>query len=73
MENGAKRYQPPANRTLFLNCSTPNVVCNTVNCTAGPFDSTFQSSAVIKLTMILNITDLGMFIHLFLACSIMFQ
>lgn len=59
MQNGAKGYQPPANRTLFLNCSTPNVVCNTVKCTAGPFDSTIQSSAVIRMTMILKINDLG--------------
>jgi hypothetical protein len=61
MQKGAKGYQPPANRTLFLNCSTPNVVCNTVKCTAGPFDSTIQSSAVIRMTMILKINDLGAF------------
>ena len=71
MQNGAKGYQPPANRTLFLNCSTPNVVCNTVKCTAGPFYSTIPSSAVIKMTMILKISDLGMFIYLFLAYLIM--
>jgi hypothetical protein len=71
MQNGAKGYQPPANRTLFLNCSTPNVVCNRVKCTAGPFDSTFQSSAVIKIIMILKINDLGVFIYLLLAYLIM--
>lgn len=71
MQNGANGYQPPANRTLFLNCSTPNVVCNTVTCTAGPFDSAFQSSALIEMTMILKISDLGMFIYLFLVYLIM--
>jgi hypothetical protein len=65
MQSEAKGYQPPANRTLFLNCSTPNVVCNTVKCTAGPFDSTTQSSVVIKMAMILKISDLGMFVYLF--------
>jgi hypothetical protein len=60
--NETKGYQPPANRTLFLNCSTPNVVCNTVKCTAGPFDSTPQASAVIAIMMTLKISDLGMFI-----------
>lgn len=64
IQNEAKGYQPPANRTLFLNCSTPNVVCNTVKCTAGPFDSTPQSSAVIAIMMTLKISDLGMLIYL---------
>ncbi|XP_023718571.1 integrin alpha-9 isoform X3 [Cryptotermes secundus] len=59
IQNEAKGYQPPANRTLFLNCSTPNVVCNTVKCTAGPFESTPQSSAVIAIMMTLKISDLG--------------
>lgn len=71
MQNEARGYQPPANRTMFVNCSTPNVVCNTVKCTAGPFDSTSQSSAVIRLTMILKISDLGTFIYLFLVYLIM--
>lgn len=60
LQNEVKGYQPPANRTLFINCSTPNVVCNAVKCTAGPFDSTSQSSAIIAMNMILKISDLGM-------------
>jgi hypothetical protein len=71
MQNGTKGYQPPANRTLFLNCSTPNVVCGAIKCTAGPFDSTFQSSAIITLKMNLNTSTLGMFVYLFLAYLIM--
>jgi hypothetical protein len=62
IQNGAKGYRLPSDRTLFLNCSTPNVACRTIKCTAGPFDSTFQSSAVITMTMILNISGLGMFV-----------
>jgi hypothetical protein len=62
IQNEPKGYQPPANRTLFLSCSTPNVVCNTVKCTAGPFDSTPQASAIIAIMMTLKISDLGMFI-----------
>ncbi|XP_069682688.1 integrin alpha-8-like isoform X7 [Periplaneta americana] len=56
-EDTFKGYKPPANRTLFLNCSTPNVICGTIKCTAGPFDITSQSSVPIVMKMSLQNSD----------------
>jgi hypothetical protein len=48
----------PANRTLFINCSSSHWQCSRVKCLAGPFLNS-RSVAKLELTMILDTSVLG--------------
>ena len=54
-----KELDLQTNEILFLNCTTPNVQCVKIRCTAGPFDSAVQDSASIELKMIMNTNELS--------------
>jgi hypothetical protein len=51
---------PPANRTLFLNCTDPKVDCFVVKCSGGPFLPN-KTQVVINFQLIPDLEVLGKF------------
>jgi hypothetical protein len=50
--------QIPSNRTLFMNCSLPNVQCLAVECYIGPL-TTSQNTAIITFQMKADLKRIG--------------
>lgn len=49
-------FEALQNRTYYVNCSVPGVVCSKVICSAGPIDS--YQTARIKLKMLFDINSI---------------
>ncbi|KAJ8949238.1 hypothetical protein NQ318_022751, partial [Aromia moschata] len=50
---GNKEFVIVPNRTLFINCSTKDVVCSSILCSFGPFEK-HQNPAFIKIKMMFD-------------------
>lgn len=46
---GQDKFESLANRTFFINCSMPDVVCETIICRAGPFENTGVAKVEIEM------------------------
>ncbi|KAK4884517.1 hypothetical protein RN001_000788 [Aquatica leii] len=47
----------PYNRTMYINCSNDDIICETVSCLIGPFKLK-QNSAILQLRMMLNVSSI---------------
>ncbi|KAF5292281.1 hypothetical protein FQA39_LY03315 [Lamprigera yunnana] len=61
LPDGTVENSFPFNRTLYINCSNPDIVCASVNCSVGPF-KVKQNSAILQLKMILNVSSISRFL-----------
>ncbi|XP_031332931.1 integrin alpha-PS3-like isoform X1 [Photinus pyralis] len=51
----------PLNRTLFINCSHPDLeyICARVSCTIGPFKGKQQATTALQLKMFINVSSIS--------------